>query len=430
MELLSYRPGRKMIAFVTFSAILFGSVSYDRREAKRIRQSYIDRVRHLGDEVIDATDFVPRRVAVYSCKLPGDTEDERGLNWFKRYMKPILVAAGIDYTYTNGQIPGSLGRILIAKFKASRLEKEASTKAPHLYDSPEQSTSKRSLDEPSGGVVILGRTAWKEYLWALKRGYLDELDLEREWKILNTDLEEVEDQELMARFDQDGLFDQPETSAAESSFTEAGELPERSTLPSPISQRSSFKSLFPNFSQPQSETVTSSSQAVPSDLPGAKILPSAPVLPEQPPILLVPFSHPLGSAKWWPLKLYNWLFGERAKAELGGQLAFDLIHAPSVPLNAPSGLNRSALWSAEIELARQLTTEENKMIYQPSDDLFQAKATGWSILDFGLGTEKFIEKVHPSSDINFKPNRPATVISAESSTHSESSQRLLQRNAL
>lgn len=110
---------------------------------------------------------------------------------------------------------------------------------------------------------------------------------------------------------------------------------------------------------------TGSRRAVPT------ILSPSPI-PEQPPLLLVPFDHPIGMI-WWPLKFYRF-FNRRAEVQKGAEMAISLIDGNAQPINPPcdlSALNDYSGWK-ETEC-------------KETDDLdvdFSIKMTGSSHLDF------------------------------------------------
>jgi import inner membrane translocase subunit TIM54 len=201
-------------------------------------------------------------------------------------------------------------------------------------------------EPPPSGIALVGRNTLKEYLWALKKGYLDEIDLEREQRIAESDVEAVETAELAAELDKDGLF--------------------------------------PNFT--------------PTDLPrDSRFLPQTASLPPQPPILLLPFSHPLGSMLFWPLKLTTWLFGERNRVKTGGDAAFALIVGQTREIQPPSSAHGPGIYDEETEAARVWLTDEGKMAIPKGNDVFRSRCTGSVDLDVDLKSERYITSVRSFS---------------------------------
>jgi import inner membrane translocase subunit TIM54 len=79
-------PSRNWLIFLTFTSSLTGLYVYDRRQCKRIRREYVDRVKHLADEPIDSMEWL-RKVTVYGSKWPGDEEYDRSMKYFRKYVK-------------------------------------------------------------------------------------------------------------------------------------------------------------------------------------------------------------------------------------------------------------------------------------------------------------------------------------------------------
>lgn len=88
-SVLNYRlrlPSRNWLVFLSITGSLLGTYIYDRRECRKIRDSYKERVAHLALEPLASYDM-PRKVAVYACKPPGDEEHDRSMKYFKKYVK-------------------------------------------------------------------------------------------------------------------------------------------------------------------------------------------------------------------------------------------------------------------------------------------------------------------------------------------------------
>jgi mitochondrial import inner membrane translocase subunit TIM54 len=79
-------PSRNWLIFLSLTASLTGLYAYDRRQCKRIRNEYVDRVKHLADEPAGALDR-PRKVTVYGAKWPDDVDYDRSMRYFRKYMK-------------------------------------------------------------------------------------------------------------------------------------------------------------------------------------------------------------------------------------------------------------------------------------------------------------------------------------------------------
>ncbi|TFY74490.1 hypothetical protein EWM64_g9522 [Hericium alpestre] len=100
-------PGRNWLIFIGVTSTVFGYYVYDRRECRRIREEYKARVCSLADEPLGSLEH-PRKVTVYGAKWPGDEDWDRSTRYFRKYVKPILHAAAIDYEIIAGKRHGDL----------------------------------------------------------------------------------------------------------------------------------------------------------------------------------------------------------------------------------------------------------------------------------------------------------------------------------
>lgn len=86
-------PSRKWLVFWT----LLGSVSYiyydDRRKCKEIREEYLAKVRHYGQEPLEGGSLgLVRKVKVLAARWPEDDEADRGARYFRKYLKVSSLA--------------------------------------------------------------------------------------------------------------------------------------------------------------------------------------------------------------------------------------------------------------------------------------------------------------------------------------------------
>lgn len=79
-------PSRNWLIFITLTSSALSYYTYDRYQARKIRASYIDRVKHLSEEPMGSHDL-PRKVTVYGAKWPGDEDHLRAIRFFKKYVK-------------------------------------------------------------------------------------------------------------------------------------------------------------------------------------------------------------------------------------------------------------------------------------------------------------------------------------------------------
>jgi import inner membrane translocase subunit TIM54 len=81
-------PSRNWLIFWSVIGSVTSLYVYDRREAKKIRQDYIQRVQWRAEEKLNPLD-VPRKVRVYACRWPGDDDYNRSMKYFRKYVKVL-----------------------------------------------------------------------------------------------------------------------------------------------------------------------------------------------------------------------------------------------------------------------------------------------------------------------------------------------------
>lgn len=152
---------------------------YDRREKKRIQKKWAKLVEHVAKEPLD-TQQLPRKITVFVSAPPAD-----GLvparDHFHEYVKPILVAAALDWDAIEGRREGDVRADLAERIRKLRKKRGESSDEPieeGLEESLEglrQRAGVRVWDGPNGDIVI-GRHTWKEYVRGLHEGWLGPLD--------------------------------------------------------------------------------------------------------------------------------------------------------------------------------------------------------------------------------------------------------------
>jgi len=339
---------------------------YDRRCAERIMQDYKNRVSHLAEQAMpdpestqDADIQFPRKIWIMSSRVPDDFEEDRGNRWFKTYIKPVLYAAGYDYSFLNGTAPGALGRRVSERIRLERIASLGPQAASPAPGEPGylESLDKRRHARAMGLTVLVGRNTMKEYLWGLKQGWLVDFDAVQEEKG-----DEGRTQDLKEDLMRDGRFDEdvrPQglVDVENSTTGEGADVGTSATTPSGVGPGGS--SLFPPrssynlFSSPGSAYTTTSTTAgedagQSSSSPESRslIVPAASELPPQPPLLILPYDHPLGFLRLWPLKMLKWAFMERFRVKQGCETALAIIQAthpsPSAPVSSSSSSSSSS----------------------------------------------------------------------------------------
>lgn len=172
-------PSRNWMIFWTITGSFAAAMMYDRREKRRSQQKWCDLVAHISRETIPIEE-TRRKLTIYLAAPPGD-----GLriarDHFKEYVKPILVAAALDYQVIEGRREGDIRagtaeNIRKMRRKAgepSSVEEELGVE--HIIAEARQKIGVYEEPGPKGDIVI-GRHTWKEYVRGLHEGWLGPLD--------------------------------------------------------------------------------------------------------------------------------------------------------------------------------------------------------------------------------------------------------------
>ncbi|KAJ6453454.1 inner membrane protein import complex subunit Tim54-domain-containing protein, partial [Mycena vitilis] len=231
--------------------------------------------------------YRPRKVTVYGGKWPGDEDHDQTLKYFRKYVKPILVAAAVDYEMIGGKRLGDIANRVADDIKTQRRLAAGLDSRPEVFQQlpTYQTPVEARQSELDGGIVLIGRPTFKEFMHGLKRGWTEPLD--------KVDRDELLAQEL----ENDGRFDEEDE-------------PER---PEPRP----FEPPPPSFTSAPSSTAASPMPAV-SPLP---------------PLLLVPFTDLLGFTKI-PLMIWQF-FNQRHDVRAGAEAGYKLVMRHTRPVSPP-----------------------------------------------------------------------------------------------
>ncbi|CBQ73571.1 related to TIM54 (component of the mitochondrial TIM22 translocase) [Sporisorium reilianum SRZ2] len=351
-------PSRNWSIFLVTVSTLSYLYYDDRRQCKLIRQDYIDKVKHLSTAPMKPGEW-PRKITVYATRSPGDDDYDKALRYFKKYVKPVLVAAGIDWEVTNGTRHGGLARELQSKIHERRRKllglepwmDEAAAMSQTQFSLTPQQELQREID---GGLVLVGRPALKEWAWALKNGWCTPLEV----------LARDRDDELAQELAEDHAFDElpAEPSAANDSastptefldekdraiaaLAEAGGEDDGAGAPLPSrfgpgaanklgqapyslgSGPNAFSSMMgPSpaaAAQAEKKRARTEAEAAAARL-DPKLLAPPEQIPAQPPICFVDFTNLIG----WrniPLRMYQF-FRQRDKVRHGAELGLTIVY--------------------------------------------------------------------------------------------------------
>ncbi|KAF8892446.1 mitochondrial import inner membrane translocase subunit TIM54 [Infundibulicybe gibba] len=314
-------PSRNWLIFLSVTSSIAGLYIYDRRECKRIRQLYVDRVSHLAEQPVGALD-TPRRVTVYGAKWPGDEDYDQSIKYFRKYVKPILVAAAVDYDMITGKRHGELATRIAEQIRLRRrLDLGLDTPSEVSQTLPTyKPLAELRKHELEGGIVIVGRPTLKEFMAGLSKGWTNGLD-------------KIDHDEILAKeLETDGHFDEPED--PENTDDNITTIPsEKTTLPS--ASNSPVYSPLQLRPPPPSPRTNTPSPTIPASLNAAPT-----VIPPLPPLLLVSFTNYIGFSQI-PIMIWEF-FNQRFKVQSGAEAGYKLVMNQTRAFIPPSTLNPSS----------------------------------------------------------------------------------------
>jgi import inner membrane translocase subunit TIM54 len=172
-------PSRNWCIFWGVVGTWTAAVQYDRYEKRCIQRRYARLVEHIAKEPLDAQQL-PRKLSVYISAPPAD-----GLlsarEHFTEYIKPILVAAALDWDAVEGRREGDVRAGLAERIRKLRYKRGEQIKEPielGTEDDIEALRQRAGVKEWNGpaGDIVVGRHTWKEYVRGLHEGWLGPLD--------------------------------------------------------------------------------------------------------------------------------------------------------------------------------------------------------------------------------------------------------------
>ncbi|KAI0093892.1 inner membrane protein import complex subunit Tim54-domain-containing protein [Irpex rosettiformis] len=362
-------PSRNWLIFLSVTSAITGYYLYDRKQCKTIRQEYVDKVQHLSKVPLHSM-ALPRKVTVYGCKWPADEDYDRSLKYFRKYVKPILNAAAIDHVMINGRRHGDLAdRIANDIKKLRRIQAGIDPPPPNpmnLTTSTQEAKRQRELE---GGIIIVGRPAFKEFMTGLKRGWTEGLEI--------VDKEE----QLAQTLENDGQFDEPDSHpASDLDYSDDEPIPTQSKL-APSKPFSPFSP--PLLRQKSSMPSPSSSGGTDSIPPSLNAPPS--IIPPQPPVLLVSFLDYIGLT-YIPHMIYDF-FNERHKVRAGAEDAYRIIVGQTRPMTG----------RASELLAAHSDDDASGVEPIPADGCQSNTSIAPTDLDFNKDVESYYKKSYVTS---------------------------------
>jgi import inner membrane translocase subunit TIM54 len=162
-------PSRNWMIFIGITGTFSGLVMYDKRETRRAQRKWAKLVEHLAKEPLDPK-AMPRKLTVFIESPPID-----GLriaqDHFKDYVKPVLVASGLDWEFIQGRKEGDVRAELAEKIRKERLLAAHEIEEDDVVLIARSTNGTKPYEGPQGEIVI-GRNTWKEYVRGLHEGWL------------------------------------------------------------------------------------------------------------------------------------------------------------------------------------------------------------------------------------------------------------------
>lgn len=225
-------PSRNWMIFWSLLTVTVSGIAYDKYEQRQIVKRYCESVQYKSKLKLD-TNRVPRKITVFIAPPPNDYL-ETSLKVWRRYIKPVLYHAGLDYDIIEEDKQGLIRTHVANQIRQVRREylieqqekevpvtdtedkekdgivlddgKDFKKKFDYrnllgiFYQRPKMDKIINTDSEPidptlSGGVICLGRGAYKEYINGLHEGLLGPLDALPATKvedIIETDADNLE----------------------------------------------------------------------------------------------------------------------------------------------------------------------------------------------------------------------------------------------
>lgn len=171
-------PSRNWLIFLSVTGSWTAAVLYDRHHRKKNQQKWCDLVAHISQNPLEVKQM-PRKLTVFLSAPPGDGI-RTSRQYFKEYVKPVLVAAAMDYDVIEGRKEGDVRYGTAEQIRRFRRKKGETGPTPKEEQQPDTELIIDTIREavsirPEPGVrgdLVLGRHTWKEYIRGLHEGWL------------------------------------------------------------------------------------------------------------------------------------------------------------------------------------------------------------------------------------------------------------------
>jgi import inner membrane translocase subunit TIM54 len=325
-------PSRNWLIFLSVSGTITSLILYDRHHKKKAQEKWCRLVSHIAEEPLSTTSM-PRKVTVFLSAPPGDGL-KPARDHFVEYIKPILVAAALDWDVVEGRKEGEVREKLADKIRIYRQEAGEGVRKEIEEDLIAETRRKAGTREWNGtkGDIVIGRHTWKEYMRGLHEGWLGPLEPPAPPTVEVTENETPE-----ASMDDETAEKEFEVSSSDTKSS--NEEVKKDLSPKPASKTATATAFIP--------TAAYAAASLPSSTP--------PVFDPSSPL---PLPHILGFLNT-PTRVYRFFTRRRLADQMGRETAAavlessraynqssysstDVSNESSTAFNSPSGLSPEA----------------------------------------------------------------------------------------
>ena len=175
-------PSRNWMIFLSVTGSITAGITYDRRQKRLVQKKWQDLVADIAQQPLPVSQM-RRKLTVFISSPPGDGI-RPSREYFKEYVKPVLVAAALDYDVIEGRKEGEVRYGTAEQIRRLRRKMGEQGTSPPAED---ESDVEKELDKirdklnitmESGirGDLVIGRHTWKEYVRGVHEGWLGPLD--------------------------------------------------------------------------------------------------------------------------------------------------------------------------------------------------------------------------------------------------------------
>lgn len=302
--------------FLSITGSWTAALLYDRRQKRNVQRKWCELVSHIAQEPLP-TNTLPRRVTVFLSAPPGDGL-RSAREHFTEYVKPVLVAAALDWDVVEGRKEGDVRAGLAERIRRLRRKMGDVAETPLEEDVPlalERVRAKIGVEEAAGikGDIVIGRHTWKEYVRGLHEGWLGPMDAPKPPPPAIAPLA-LGDEDVPAQAEPATAIATATTSQDASAVVDEflGEKPaDQKTLAPATTTTPEKPAVVPAYNTPATYAESSLSSSVPPEF-----TPSAPIA----------FPHILGFLNT-PIRMYYFLNRRSLAEDVGRQTAAVVLAA-------------------------------------------------------------------------------------------------------